>query len=66
VSASAVRIAVGDDSPNRRVLSVFPQDALNGRGLSVLAKTAARWGSQSLGPGKASWADYPCAIRGVA
>jgi two-component sensor histidine kinase len=58
ISPRSVRIAVRDESRSYPVLTVPSSDALAGRGLSIVSETATRWGSESLGRGKETWADY--------
>lgn len=59
ISEQVVRIAVRDESRTYPVLTAAPQGALGGRGISIVAETSNGWGSESLGRGKETWADYP-------
>ncbi len=57
-----VRVEVEDDSPKLPVLMAAPPTAENGRGVYIVRKLAARWGSHLLGRGKLVWAELPCGI----
>jgi two-component sensor histidine kinase len=57
MSGSVVRIAVRDDSGACPVERPNSTDAVGGRGVAIVSKTASEWGVVSLGLGKETWAD---------
>ncbi len=63
VSDQQVRVAVEDDSPEEpKVTSVEPT-ALTGRGLDLVDRFSATWGTTRVGPGKQVWFEVPFAFR---
>lgn len=50
-----VRIEVHDGSPGAPTVRDYGDDAMTGRGLSLVAELAARWGVARAGDGKAVW-----------
>jgi anti-sigma regulatory factor (Ser/Thr protein kinase) len=56
-SEASVRIGVRDDSRILPVLRESTADSESGHGLRVVSETSSRWGAESLGLGKETWAD---------
>jgi anti-sigma regulatory factor (Ser/Thr protein kinase) len=58
-----VRVEVQDNSPRLPVvLAVVGRAAERGRGLHIVRKLAARWGSQPTGGGKVVWVELPAGV----
>jgi anti-sigma regulatory factor (Ser/Thr protein kinase) len=58
----SVRIEVQDDSPSPPVLLALGRTAERGRGLHIVTRLAARWGSRRSGSGKVVWAELPSGV----
>jgi anti-sigma regulatory factor (Ser/Thr protein kinase) len=57
-----VRIEVQDDSPTPPVLLAIGPTEERGRGLHIVSRLAARWGSRRAGTGKVVWVELPCDV----
>lgn len=55
ISSTTVRVEVGDDNSRRPVLQPREDDALDGRGLTIVAMVASAWGVVDDGFGKTVW-----------
>jgi anti-sigma regulatory factor (Ser/Thr protein kinase) len=59
---ASVRIEVQDDSPIPPVLLALGRTAERGRGLHIVTRLAARWGSRRTTAGKVVWAELPSGV----
>lgn len=61
---NGVRVEVGDDNSRRPVLQADDQQALDGRGLSILASEASSWGVADDRYGKIVWFELHLSANG--
>lgn len=57
VSESVIRVEVRDGDPTAPVRRPVPHDGPDGRGISIVAAVAERWGVEPDGGGKWVWAE---------
>ncbi len=66
VSASGLRVEVGDTSPRLPAKRTHAATASTGRGLHLLERLVTRWGALRVGPGKLVWFEIDDPTRPVA